>query len=81
MKSLYLDTNILISLLDPVDSTFMRIIDQLKQGGGVMTNSIACHEFVRGPLTEQDRMRVRKILQGQIHACSRTQFKGLRLHV
>lgn len=67
---IFLDTNILIALLNPDDDAFDFVFSQIKKGHSPVTNSIAWHECIRGPLSNSDSLRLRTILQESIFSCT-----------
>jgi predicted nucleic acid-binding protein len=70
MSELYLDTNALIALLDPEDRLFDPLFAELESGSSFSTNSIAWHEFVRGPASPKDLSLMVGILENRILPCT-----------
>jgi predicted nucleic acid-binding protein len=71
MPDLYLDTNALIALLDPEDGLFEKLYAAVAREERCLTNSIAWHEFVRGPASPEDLSAVAAILQNRVVSCTR----------
>lgn len=67
MKSLMLDTNVLVTLGDPSHPMFKKLESEISKGAACSTNSVAWHEFVRGPLSETDQQRALWILENRVH--------------
>lgn len=71
MPDLYLDTNALIALLDPGDALFEPLYSEIESGTTCSTNSIAWHEFTRGPASPEDTALLAGILENRILPCTR----------
>lgn len=71
MPDLYLDTNALIGVLDPDDALFDPLFAEIESGTGFATNSIAWHEFTRGPASPEDIALLAGILENRILPCTR----------
>lgn len=72
MRRLLLDTNILIALSDPAHAAFNYLEQALREGAQAVTCSVAWHEYVRGPLSEEDRGRALRILESRVLPLGRT---------
>lgn len=71
-RRLHLDTNALIALSDPSHPLFMRIELRLQEGWTAGTDAVAWHEYVRGPLLEEDRERALLVIENRVSGLSRT---------
>lgn len=67
VKHLLLDTNALVALADPIHPLFRSIESEIRRGSICSTNSVAWHEYVRGPLSDTDHQRTLWILENRIH--------------
>jgi predicted nucleic acid-binding protein len=61
-------TNALVALGDPSHPVFVALEKEITEGSVCSTNSVAWHEFVRGPLKDTDHHRALWILENRIHA-------------
>lgn len=68
---LHLDTNALIVLSDPSHPLFLQIERRLEEGWTVGTDTVAWHEFARGPLLGEDRERALRILENRVTPVTR----------
>lgn len=68
---LLLDTNALIALAAPDHPLFHAIERSLEKGGEASTSVVAWHEYVRGPISEEDRRCALSIIQERIHSLNR----------
>jgi predicted nucleic acid-binding protein len=66
MREIVLDTNALIALSDPTHRLFKLIKDVIVQGGRASACAIAWHEYLRGPLTFEDRERALSVIESRI---------------
>ena len=70
-RSLHLDTNALIALSDPTHPLFLRVERRLEEGWTVGTDAVAWHEYVRGPLLQEDRERALRVIENRVSALTR----------
>jgi len=70
-RRLHLDTNALIALGDPFHPLFLRIEQRLQEGWAAGTDAVAWHEYVRGPVLEEDRERVLRVLENRVSSLTR----------
>jgi len=66
MAQLLLDTNVLIALSDPLHPLFRKTEAAMRTGFQACTSSICWHEYVRGPLLEEDRARVLRVIESRV---------------
>lgn len=66
MNAILLDTNVLVALSDPQHALFKLVEQFLTEGVDAVTTAVAWHEFVRGPLLEEDHRRAGWVLQNRI---------------
>jgi predicted nucleic acid-binding protein len=66
MREILLDTNAVIALSDPTHCLFQLIEEVLAQGGRASACVIAWHEYMRGPLTMEDRERALGVIESRI---------------
>jgi predicted nucleic acid-binding protein len=70
-RLLHLDTNALIALSDPWHPLFRRIEQRLQDGWTAATDAVAWHEYVRGPLLEEDRKRALLVVEQRVGVVTR----------
>lgn len=73
MRQILLDTNALIALSDPSDSLFQYTEREIRSGSQACTSSIAWHEYVGGPILDQDRDRALRVIESRIFPLDRRQ--------
>lgn len=73
MRQILLDTNALIALSDPSDPLFQYTEKAIRNGTQACTSSVAWHEYVRGPLLDQDRDRALRVIESRIFSLDRRQ--------
>jgi predicted nucleic acid-binding protein len=61
-----LDTNAMVALGDATHPIFTAVEREISHGARCSTNSVAWHEFVRGPLSESSKQRLLWILESRI---------------
>ena len=66
MNHLHLDTNALIELSDPGSRVVERVREHCLAGALPASSAVAWHEFVRGPLTPDELLRVERVLGGRV---------------
>lgn len=71
MPDLHLDTNALIALADPMLPLFQLASERIGTGDLPAACAVAWHEFVRGPVSEEDVAHVDEVLGGRILALDR----------
>lgn len=71
MQQVLLDTNALIALSDPRHLLFQCIEKAVRAGARACTCSVAWHEYVRGPLLQQDRERCLRVIESRIFSLER----------
>ena len=72
MRQILFDTNALIALSDPSDILFQSAEKALRDGAMACTCSVAWHEYVRGPLSDEDRDRALRVIESRIYSLERT---------
>lgn len=72
MSRLHLDANAMVALADPTGSVWTSVMQQIQAGALPETSAVAWHEFVRGPLTAEDRLRVERLLDARVLAVTRS---------
>lgn len=72
MREILLDTNAVIALSDPTHRLFKLIEEVLAQGGRASACVIAWHEYMRGPLTMEDRERALNVIESRIITLDRS---------
>ena len=65
-RHILLDTNALIALSDPAHKLFRLAESKIREGANASTCSIAWHEYMRGPLLNEDRERALRVVQSRI---------------
>ena len=66
MNRLHLDTSALIALADPGGAVLIAVHRSCVAGILPEASAIAWHEFVRGPLTSDELLRVERVLDGRV---------------
>jgi predicted nucleic acid-binding protein len=66
-----LDTNALIALSDSSHPLFLLIEERLREGWTAVTDAVAWHEYVRGPLLEEDRERALLVVEQRVSVVTR----------
>ena len=56
----------MVAVADPTGKIWTLVMEQIQAGALPETSAVAWHEFVRGPLTAQDRLRVERLLDGRV---------------
>jgi predicted nucleic acid-binding protein len=72
MKTLHLDTNILIALLDPHSASYQQVLKSCEAGLLPATSALAWHEFVRGPISGEQMVLVDAIVGKRIQPMTRS---------
>lgn len=72
MSRLHLDSNAMVALADPTGTVWAQVMEEIQGGGLPETSAVAWHEFVRGPLTAEDRLRVERLLDARVLAVTRS---------
>ena len=72
MRTIHLDTNALIALADPSQRVVAEVRERVITGVLPATSAVAWHEFVRGPLTADELLRVERVVGDRIRAVTRS---------
>lgn len=72
MPPIHLDTNALIALADPTQFIVALVRDRVILGILPATSAVAWHEFVRGPLTPDELLRVERVVGDRIQPVTRS---------
>jgi predicted nucleic acid-binding protein len=68
----HLDTNALIALADPGQSVVRQVRGRTLARSLPSASAVAWHEFVRGPLTPDELLRVERVVGDRIQAVTRS---------
>lgn len=69
---IHLDTNALIALADPAEGIVVLVRERAVLGSLPGTSAVAWHEFVRGPLTPDELLRVERVVGDRIQPVTRS---------
>ena len=72
MPAFHLDTNALIALADPAEGIVAVVRERTVAGSLPATSAVAWHEFVRGPLSADELLRVERVVGDRIRAVTRS---------
>lgn len=72
MPLIHLDTNALIALADPAQHIVVLVRERVVAGILPETSSVAWHEFVRGPLTADELLRVERVVGDRVQPVTRS---------
>lgn len=72
MAPLHLDTNALIALADPAQAVVTIVRERTASGSLPEASAVAWHEFVRGPLTPDELLRVERVVGDRIQPVTRS---------
>lgn len=66
MNRLHLDANAMIALSDPSGKIWSLVMEQIQASILPETSAVAWHEFVRGPMSTAECLRVERLLNGRV---------------